>query len=199
MSKYKIIYIDCPWTYNDKALAGNRGAECKYPTMNIEAIKSLPINQIADENCVLFCWATWPLIQEALDAIKSWGFKYKTVGFVWVKMNKITPTPFMGMGNWSRSNSEVCLLATKGKPKRVSAGVSSIVLADEDWESETIMAPIEGHSKKPDVFRDKIVALCGDVERTEIFAREAKSGWSAIGNGIDGRDIREVLEELING
>src|SRR5690348_8421511 len=124
--KYKIIYSDPAWTYSDKALAGNRGAGCKYDLMTLDLIKALPVSTIADDDCILFLWATFPLIQEALDVIKAWGFEYKTVAFTWVKHNSIG-TNFMGMGNWTRANAEVVLLATKGKPKRIDAGVGQII------------------------------------------------------------------------
>ena len=80
----------------------------------------------------------------------------------------------LGMGNWTRANNEICLLATKGKPKRVSASVR-----------QTIISPIEGHSKKPDCVRDRIVELCGDLPRIELFAREKTEGWDAWGNEVD--------------
>ena len=103
--------------------------------MTIEDIKSLPIHNISDDNCILFLWVTFPLLQEGLDTIKSWGFTYKTIGFNWIKKNKKNiETNFWGMGNWTRSNSELCLLGIKGKPKRISAKVHSIV---ETFETET--------------------------------------------------------------
>jgi N6-adenosine-specific RNA methylase IME4 len=90
------------------------------------------------------------------------------------------------LGFWTRSNSELCLLATKGKPKRISKSVHSVV-----------DTPIEKHSKKPDVVRERIVELCGDVDRIELFAREKTDGWDCLGNEIDGKDIRDSLQELI--
>lgn len=181
--KYQVVYADCPWNYKDKALAGNRGAGCKYDVQDVNWIKSLPVKNIADDNCILFMWATFPNLQEALDVIKAWGFKYKTLGFSWVKTNKKSGTPFIGLGHYSRSNCEVCLIATKGKFKRVSKSVSSVIIS-----------PIRSHSQKPDETRDRIVQLCGDIPRVELFARESAPGWDSIGNGIDGRDIMEVLE-----
>lgn len=171
--KYQIIYADPPWSYRDKCNAGQRGAAFKYQTMTIDDIKSLPVQNIADDNCVLFLWATMPLLQEALDTIKAWKFKYKTVGFAWVKMNKIKATPFWGMGNWTRSCGEVCLLAVKGKPQRVSKSVHSVV-----------MSPIEAHSKKPAEVRERIVKLMGDVPRIELFARQQVEGWDCWGNEV---------------
>lgn len=174
--KYNIIYADPPWTYNDKAQAGNRGAGFKYPLMTIDDIKSLPISNLAADNCYLFCWVTFPLLQEGLDTIKAWGFEYKTIGFNWIKTNKKnTSTLFWGMGNHTRACGEICLIGVKGKPQRVSKSVHSVV-----------MSPIQAHSKKPDIIRDRIVQLCGDLPRIELFARNATLGWDVFGNQVEG-------------
>ena len=174
MKKYKIIYADPPWSYKDKASAGNRGACFKYDVMTVEDIKALPVKEIADDDCILFIWVTFPMIQEGLDTIKAWGFKYKTIGFNWVKRNKKSHSWFWGMGNLTRSNSEICLIAVKGNPKRISAGVHSI-----------IDTPIEGHSKKPDVVRDKIIKLVGNLPRIELSARSKTDGWDVFGNEVE--------------
>lgn len=184
--KYSIILCDPPWSYRDKALAGNRGAGCKYPVQKNEWISTLPVKEIAEKDCLLFLWVTMPKLSECWSIIHSWGFTYKTVAFTWVKRNKKSPSWFWGMGNWTRANAELCLLATKGKPKRIRAGVHSI-----------IDTPIENHSKKPDVARDKIVELVGDLSRIELFARQITPGWDAIGFDIDGRDIKESLKLII--
>lgn len=172
--KYNIIYADPPWSYKDKALSGNRGACCKYPVMNINEIASLPINKICCNDCVLFLWVTMPKLNEVFYLIKEWGFDYKTCAFTWVKKNKINKeTNFWGMGRWTRSNAELCLIATKGNPKRISKSVHSI-----------IESPIEQHSKKPDIVKDKIVELCGDLPRIELFARQYADGWDCWGNEV---------------
>ena len=171
--KYNIILCDPPWSYKDKALAGNRGACCKYPVMGIDDIKKLPVTSIAEDDCVLFLWVTMPKLNEVHDVIKSWGFEYKTVAFTWVKKYK-NGDNFMGMGRWTRANAELCLLATKGKPKRVSASVRQII--------ESVP---EKHSKKPDIVRDKIIELCGDLPRIELFARQRAEGWDSWGNEIE--------------
>lgn len=116
-------------------------------------------------------WATFPMLREALDVIEAWGFSYKTVAFNWVKQNRNGTGIFMGLGNWTRSNSEICLLATKGKPKRISGSVRSVVLS-----------PLQQHSRKPAEIRDRIVELMGDLPRIELFAREAAPGWDVWGN-----------------
>jgi N6-adenosine-specific RNA methylase IME4 len=171
--KYSIVYADPPWSYKDKASAGKRGACYKYPVMPHEDICNLPIKNITTDNCILFMWITMPKLNECLDVINSWGFKYKTNAFTWIKQNKISDTLFMGMGRWTRANSELCLLATKGKPKRIDAGVHSVVISH-----------IESHSKKPDEVRNRIEKLCGNVPRIELFAREECEGWDCWGNEI---------------
>ena len=171
--KYQIIYADPPWSYRDKASAGNRGASFKYDVQDHKWICGLPVENISDDNCVLFLWITMPQLPNVFEVIKEWGFVYKTCAFTWVKRNKLQPSWFMGMGNWTRANSELCLLATKGKPKRVSAAVHSVV-----------DTPIEKHSKKPDVVKDRIVQLCGDLPRIELFARQKTEGWDVWGNEL---------------
>ena len=171
--KYNIIHADPPWSYKDKALSGNRGACCKYPVMSIEDICNLPVKDIAGDDCVLFLWVTMPKLNECFKVIEAWGFEYKTSAFTWVKKNKKSGSLFMGMGRWTRANAEICLLATKGKPKRNSASVHSVILSS-----------IEEHSKKPNETRDRIVQLCGDVSRIELFARQYADGWDCWGNEV---------------
>ena len=185
MMKYKIIYADPPWSFNNKKTGGSMksGADSHYNTMIVDDICNLPINEIADDNCVLFMWwvASQPL--EALRVVESWGFTLKTMtGFNWVKTTKRGKLDF-GMGFWTRAGSELCLIATKGRPKRINAGIRPVVLADLD---EVIFAENEKHSKKPDIFRTKIVELIGDVPRIELFARKKSEGWSVFGNQVDG-------------
>lgn len=171
--KYSVIYADPPWSYRDKAGAGQRGASFHYATTPLDTIKALPVHEISSDDCVLFLWATMPQLPVALSVIESWKFDFKTVAFTWVKKNKKKPTWFWGMGNWTRANAELCLLAVKGKPKRISASVHSV-----------IDTPIEGHSKKPDVVRDRIVELMGDLPRIELYARGHAEGWDSWGNEV---------------
>lgn len=193
--KYKIILADCPWSYHNynysvtkDGARAKRGVVKEYNTMDIDNIRHLPVADIAADDCVLFLWSTPPLLPEALSVIRWWGFKYITKAFCWVKTNPKSGTYFWGMGQWSRANTEDCLLAIKGKPKRVSASVHQI-----------ITAPVGKHSHKPDIIRDKIVELCGDIPRIELFAREQAPGWDALGYDIDGLDIRDSLKKIIDG
>ena len=172
--KYNIIYADPPWsfkTWSDKGKG--RSADKHYKIMNKEDIQKLPIINICKDDCVLFLWVTFPCLQEGLELIKYWGFEYKTIGFTWIKKNKIANSLFWGMGYWTRANAELCLLATKGSPKRVNAGVHSVI--------ET---SIEKHSKKPCEVKDRIVKLIGDLPRIELFARQKTEGWDVWGNEV---------------
>ena len=172
--KYEIIYADPPWTYNDKASAGNRGAGFKYSLMTIDQIESLPVSEIAADNCVLFMWHVAPMPEEALRVVKAWGFTLKTMkGFTWAKQNKKSDGFFMGMGNWTRANTEDCLIAVKGKPKRIDASVRQLVISR-----------LRGHSQKPDEVRSAIVQLMGDLPRIELFARQTADGWDSWGNEL---------------
>ena len=169
--KYQIIYADPPWRYKDKGAP--YGTKDRYDVLNIENIKNIPVQKIADIDCILFLWAVYPLIQEALDVIQSWGFIYKTLGFQWVKMNDKKKTPFLGVGNWTRSNSEPCLIGVKGKPKRKKMGVPQVV-----------MTPIGKHSEKPPIVKQRIVRLMGNLPRIELFYRY-KPGDIFVNRGWD--------------
>lgn len=183
--QYSIIYEDPAWTYTDKALAGNRGAGCKYNLMTKEELMKLPVDTIAKPDSMLFMWVTFPKLLDgtALDVMKAHGFTPKTCAFNWVKYNKKAYTPFMGMGSWTRANTEICLLGVKGKPQRISASVRQLLQTIE--YPEVIDSKLEGHSKKPDIVRDRIVELCGDLPRIELFARQTTLGWDTWGDEIE--------------
>ena len=175
MKKYNIIYCDPPWQYRVWGTKGRGStAENHYCTMSESDLCSLPVNKIADNDCVLFMWATFPTLQSAFSVMSSWGFTYKTAAFVWVKRNKISPGYFWGLGHWTRANAELCFLATKGKPSRISKRVHQI-----------IDSPVEEHSKKPDEARIRILELIGDLPRIELFARQASPGWDVWGNEVE--------------
>lgn len=170
--KYNIIYADPPWQYARSKVQG--AAEKHYRTMSVDDICQLPIAEICCKDCILFMWATFPQLKEALQVIKAWGFNYKSVAFVWLKQNKSGIGWFYGLGFWTRGNAEICLLATRGHPKRKSAKVHQFIIN-----------PLRGHSQKPDEARDKIVELVGDLPRVELFAREKADGWDTWGNEVE--------------
>ncbi len=132
MKKYKIIYVDPPWSYNlfpgsAEEKTKSRTASSHYEVMRFIDILDLPVQEILDKDCALFMWVTYPIMPEALRIIKQWGFSYKTVAFTWVKRNKKADSWFWGMGSWTRANAEICILATRGSPKRLSKGVHSVL------------------------------------------------------------------------
>jgi site-specific DNA-methyltransferase (adenine-specific) len=172
MKKYQIIYADPPWSYADQGCQGTMANH--YKGMKIEDICNLSVEGICDDNCVLFLWVTFPMLKEGLKVIEDWGFKYKTIAFNWIKKNKGDCGYFFGLGRWTRGNSEVCLLATKGKPHRVSCAIGQLVFE-----------PLTKHSKKPAIIRDRIVELMGNLPRIELFARQKTEGWDVWGNEVE--------------
>jgi len=172
--KYSVIYADPPWsfkTYSDKGK--DRSPENHYSTMNFKDICNLPVNNIANDNSVLLMWVIDPLLDKAFKVIDAWGFKYKTVGFTWAKTNRKKLGFFTGLGYWTRGNPEMCLLATKGKPKRISKSVPQLVVEQR-----------REHSRKPDIMYNHIENLL-DGPYIELFARTKRKGWDCWGNQTD--------------
>ncbi len=168
---YSIIYADPPWTYRSRN-HGRGGAADHYDTLSIDELKAMVLPAARD--CALFLWATWPLLQDAFDLIRAWGFEYRSVAFCWVKLNPLGKGLATGLGAWTRANTEPCLLATKGRPTRVSRSVHSVVVS-----------PRRRHSEKPDEVRGRIVELLGELPRLELFARHRVPGWDAWGNEVE--------------
>ncbi len=127
---------------------------------------------------ILLLWATFPNMANALRVMDAWGFRYITAAFVWVKTYAKSGKPFWGMGAYTRANAEVCLL-----------GISPDFKAKEKIKShrvhQIVTSPFEGHSRKPDEVRRRIVELLGDVPRIELFARERADGWDAWGDEVE--------------
>ncbi len=168
---YRVLLIDPPWAYSNKR---TRSAAAKnYPTMSLDQIAELPVGEIAAPDAALFLWTTWPFMDDAIGIGQEWGFEYKTAAFVWAKRNTVSNTPFFGMGNWTRANTEACLLFTRGTVRRASAAVPQFL-----W------SPVLRHSEKPPIIRDRIVQLCGDVKRVELFSRHKVKGWDRFGNEV---------------
>jgi len=170
--KYNIIYADPPWRYRDLNMI-NSSVTDHYNVLSNNELSTLPIPQIANKDCALFLWVTMPKLNEVFDLISAWGFEYKTCAFSWVKQNKVADSFFMGQGRWTRANVEICLLATKGKPKKISNSVRQLVVSH-----------IRKHSQKPDEVKERIVELLGDLPRIELFARQKTKGWDAWGDEI---------------
>lgn len=173
--KYGIIYADPPWAFKVYSKKGmGRSAETHYPTMSLDDIKNLPVSDIADKDCALFMWTTIPMLKDCFEVLSAWGFVFKTIAFVWIKQNRKSDSLFWGMGYWTRANAEFCILATKGKPKRVAKDVHQVIISH-----------IEEHSKKPNEARERIVRLMGDIPRVELFARQKPDGWDVWGNEVE--------------
>ncbi|MEK6882371.1 MAG: MT-A70 family methyltransferase [Nanoarchaeota archaeon] len=186
--KYTIIYADPPWKYvQDKKGKKFGGVTSSYyQTLNTEQICRYDIKNIVNNPCILFIWATFPNIKEALKVIECWGFHYKTVGFVWIKKNIISDSLFWGTGFYTRSNCEICLIGVTKNAKLKDLIKSHAV-------HQIIHTKIEKHSKKPDEVRDKIIKLCGDVSRIELFARKKIKGWDVWGDEVKS-DIKISLK-----
>jgi N6-adenosine-specific RNA methylase IME4 len=162
--KYPVIYADPPWLFKNYSEKGEgRNPNQHYKCMPLEEIKALPVQELAADNCVLLMWVYNPMLPEALELFKAWGFEFKTVGFVWSKQRIST-------GYWTRSMTEQCWLATRGKPSRKDMGVRQVLEAP----------PLE-HSQKPALFYDRIEKLCAGPY-VELFARTRRQGWDAWGN-----------------
>jgi N6-adenosine-specific RNA methylase IME4 len=175
--KYRAIYADPPWSFRNRSPKGEgRNATAHYDCLDFRALATLPVPALAADNCVLFLWAVDPLLDQAFDLIRAWGFAYKTVGFTWVKRNSGQDGAnldeagfFTGLGYWTRANPEQCLLATRRAPRRRARDVRRLVVE-----------PRREHSRKPDVIRTRIERLV-DGPYLELFARETRPGWDAWG------------------
>ena len=170
---YGTILADPPWlfgTYSEKGRG--RCADRHYPCMDFGDIQALPVKSSAARNCVLFMWVTDPFLAHGIRLIERWGFAYKTVAFTWIKQNRTNERFFMGGGFWTRSNPEMCLLATTGSPKRQATDVRQLVTAER-----------REHSRKPDCIYGRIERLV-DGPYLELFARTSRDGWTGWGNEV---------------
>jgi N6-adenosine-specific RNA methylase IME4 len=165
-------------TWSDRGMG--RSADNHYQTMTWEDLEALPVCDLAAPDCALLIWATWPCLIKSLNLITAWGFTYKTCGFDWMKADVSTidlfpdpKTADMKMGYWTRSNSEPCLLATRGKPKRLHADVRMGVIE-----------PAREHSRKPDTIRPRIERLVAGPY-LELFGRTPRKDWTVWGNQAD--------------
>ena len=188
MKKYQIIYADPPWRFTGLGSKGIRSGkmrldkpklhstiriEDKYETMSVEELKALPIQKIANDNSVLFLWTTDAHLPFAIEIMKSWGFDYATVAFLWHKKTS-TGKQVCYYGYWTLKGVEICLLGRSGKVKPIKHNIRQIVEAKR-----------REHSRKPDEVRNKIVELMGDLPRIELFARQKTEGWDVWGNEVE--------------
>jgi len=196
VKKYQIIYADPPWEFGDRVVNRGHGGKFEalgdihYPTLSLDNLRRLPIRNITDSDCALFIWSTDSHIPNCLDLIDSWGFTYKTIAFYWLKMDKWNMKPVSNLGKWTQKNIEPCLFATRGK--------MSQHLKDRSV-CQLIMFPRAGHSSKPDIARENIVRLFGDLPRIELFARRKVEGWDCWGNEIESDIVLPNGEGEVNG
>ena len=180
MKQYEIIYSDPAWRFGNSVYQDNnrdnRHLHEQYQTMTIEELKELPLANISADDCALFLWTTDFHLPFCFELFKAWGFKYRTIAFVWKKITKNGKT-CANLGAWTMKNTEICLLATKGNmfDKRQVKNIFQLVEAERTK-----------HSKKPNEVREKIEKLFGDSNRLEMFARTKTEGWDVWGNEVEG-------------
>lgn len=169
--QYRVVYADPPWSFATYSKKGKgRSPDAHYDVMDLAGIKALPVARWAADDAILLMWATDPLLDRAFEVIEAWGFRFKTVGFYWAKLNKGGQGFFTGMGFWTRANPEQCLLATRGKPKRRHADVPRL-----------LVSPRREHSRKPDEMYERIERLA-EGPYLEMFARGSRPGWDSWGS-----------------
>lgn len=173
---YDIILADPPWKYAKAETGGSMtsGASYKYPVMELQDILDLRVGEHAKDNSILFLWGTWPLLPEAIKTIEHWGFRYITIGFVWVKATRGGLGFFTGMGYYTRGNTEFCLIGKRGSMPVTAHDVSQL-----------IYAPVREHSRKPDEQYGKIERLYPNMKYLELFARKTREGWDSWGNEVE--------------
>ncbi len=196
--RYDLIYMDPPWEFENYSEKGeDRNANRWYDTMSLAQLKLLPVADLASENCMASCWMTFPRLIDGLELMRHYGFRYVTVGHVWIKMNKLVGIRsvidifrdiFMGPGYWTRSNAEILVLASKGSPKRLSKSVRQVVLH-----------PVGEHSEKPLLFRRNLERLIAAERRVELFSRrEPEKGWDVWGNQVGALEAGAIVKRRIS-
>lgn len=184
--KFGVIYADPPWSFEVYSGKGKqRSADRHYDTMSLDDIKALPIAQLAADDCALLLWSVWPEIPGAMAVIEAWGFTYKTAGFIYVKETKNSNGLHWGMGYWTRANTEPCLLATRGSPKRQARDVHQV-----------LMSPVGEHSRKPEEASARIERLLPGPY-LELFGRRPMVGWTVWGNQITRGLFHSEIKEFV--
>jgi N6-adenosine-specific RNA methylase IME4 len=184
--KYDIIYADPPWDYGgkmqfDKSSKKSENpnwekdifisaANFKYPTVKTEQLMKMPLHKICKDDCLLFMWVTNPHLAQGIRLGEAWGFEYKTVAFVWDKMNH-------NPGQYTLSNCELCLVFKHGRIP-TPRGARNI--------QQLIRVPRTEHSRKPIEVLHDIELMFPTQKKIELFARHKPKGWD-----VWGLDIRE--------
>ena len=182
MKKYNVIYADPAWKYNrgvhqetfPKRKQIRTERELPYDTMTIEQMKGLNIKQISESDCACFMWVTDSHLKQGIELLESWGFKYKTIVFIWKKITNKGNT-CATVGAWTTKNCEICLLGTKGNMLKHKVSNNTFQLIEAE---RTI------NSKKPNEIRDRINQIFPNVSKIELFARENQEGWDVWGNEV---------------
>jgi len=191
VERYGVIVADPPWLYEQATttLQGTTGHH--YRDLSIDNLCTLPVASVAAKDAILLLWCTWPQLTEGLRLIEAWGFKYVT-GFPWIKIQgtpqvnlggAVNAKPQYGVGFWTRGCSEPILIARRGNVSPPSNG----------WVG--LLSPNFQHSRKPENLYDFAESIPGPY--LEMFARRPRQGWTSLGNEIDGKDIRDALQEVI--
>ena len=186
MKKYQVIYADPPWktkTFKEKK-DGLISRNLPYQQMSDEEIKSLNVSSIADDDSILFMWCIDSRIPIAKEIMNLWGFDFKCIGFVWAKKAKTTKGFNGGFSSYTKRDCEFCLIGTRGKYLNLKRGINQILIE-----------PKTDHSRKPNTVRKRIVDLCGDIPRVELFARNKTDGWDVWGNEVES-DIKMELADF---
>lgn len=173
--RYSIIYADPPWQFKLEQVnlqdykEGKKytsSASKRYNTMTFEELLSLPVSSIAAKNSLLFMWSASQFLREAIQLGEAWGFKYRTIAFVWNKKRT-------NYGFYTLSQCEVCLVFKRGKiPKKAASNIRQYVSA------KTSMV----HSEKPSAVRNRIAKMFPTLRKCELFARHVVEGWDSWGN-----------------
>jgi len=179
--KYTVIYADPPWPFGSRT-RGPKSSDpfvpisAHYPTMSIKQIYKLPVGQISASTCACFLWVPDAFLKQGIQALESWGFKYKTIAFVWSKLTK-NGKQVCNKAPYTMKNCEVVLLGTRGPVTKIMKKRNVRQLQEA--------VRIKQHSAKPDEIRIKIVEMFGKkIKRIELFARSKSAGWDSWGNEI---------------
>lgn len=173
---YGAILADPPWPFATWSHKGQgRSGEAHYRTMSHADMEAMPVAELTAADCVLFMWIVQTQIPHALRLVEAWGFQLKSVAFAWMKGDGLPLFPEdittqIGMGKWTRAEFEQCLLATRGSPKRLDAGVRQCIIEKR-----------REHSRKPDGIHTRIERLVAGPY-CELFARQKRPGWDVWGN-----------------
>jgi N6-adenosine-specific RNA methylase IME4 len=173
MFGYDVIYADPPWAFENWSESGmHKNAAQHYPTMTPEEIQSLPVGELASSTCALFLWVVDPLLDQGMETLKRWGFRYRTVAFTWAKLTKRGKQWHKGLGYYTRGNPETCLLGVIG----------DMPVPPADRPDQLQVDRLREHSRKPDKIRKLIERMYPNRRRVELFARASHPGWEAWGN-----------------